>query len=146
MIELNLYGNHQKIIRRFTLAGLPKLRYLYLGNSEIETIEDGALDFPNLEYLNLGENKLKILSDVVFDRLQNPKTIELNKNELEHIGRSLYALPAVENMFMYENRIHDIDLAAFASIDVARKWFHVCNNQNRRGPGMEFKSNSLGSR
>lgn len=87
--DLRLKENRLTAINRNTLAGLPQLVFLDLAQNKIETIEDGALNFPALQILYLQKNKLRTLSDAVFERLPMLEMIKLERNRLEHIGRSV---------------------------------------------------------
>lgn len=113
---IDLSQNQLKVINRLTLAGLPALEELNLRKNQIESIADGALNFPHLDTLNLSRNKLKRLSDDIFQQLPVVGWIYLSNNELEHIGQSLYKLPEVKRIRLNHNCIEDLDLAAFAKM------------------------------
>lgn len=117
LVSLVLSQNELTAIRRGMFSGLPSLRWLNLDNNKIETIEDGAFDLAALQELDLQKNVLKRLSDGIFDRMPQLRRIRLGQNVIEHIGQSLYRLPnTTTHIELQQNRIGDIDLAAFAQL------------------------------
>lgn len=116
LIYLDLSYNQLRVIHAQTFAGLIGLTHLELEHNQITTIHENALNLPELEQLYLSGNKLTRLSDTIFTHLHKLSVIRLDRNSLEHIGRSLNGLTKITLISLSINRVQDIDLMAFVGL------------------------------
>lgn len=113
--QLTLSKNQLTALNRFMFAGLAKLNYLNLRDNDIDTIEDGTFALASLSELILSKNRLKTLSDHIFNGAPILR-LAIDNNVLETIGNSMYNLVQLNRIIMYQNKIRDIDIIAFAKM------------------------------
>ena len=97
-----------------------KLTYLYLTNSELAYIEDGALrDLSSLKQLHLDGNKLQFVSDNVFEGLTDLTLLYLNDNPEFPLTALIQAKSVIE-LYLSQNGYHTLEPYVFQQMDSLR--------------------------
>lgn len=104
LMHLNLYKNKLIALKRTMFVDALNLNSIDVGCNEIATIEDGTFDLPQLKEILMSENKIKTLSDGIFRGATMVQNIDLQKNQLEHIGKAFDVTQHLHQLQLSENR------------------------------------------
>jgi len=89
--KLNISHNNVTILKNDDLRGLRKLKFIYLNNNGIETVEPEVFCLTEqLTYLDLRNNKLASIQNVTFRCLKVLEYLYLNNNTIEFLDLSLF--------------------------------------------------------
>lgn len=127
MEELILNHNELQTITANTFKGANGLQVIFLKNSKIKTIENGAFDLPVLEEIHLDSNELKTIPTNLFSNAPNLNMISLPMNRLENLN---FELPiGLIHFDVGSNPLSAIDLGMFLNLENL-KFLYLDNTTN----------------
>ncbi|NXS14070.1 MFHA1 protein, partial [Neodrepanis coruscans] len=102
--ELDCSGNRHLGALPEGIAGLRRLKILWLSGTGLATLPEGLCQLSALESLMLDGNRLQALP-AGFGRLQRLKMLNLSSNLLEEFPSAILALPSLEELYLSRNQL-----------------------------------------
>nr|QBP05251.1 toll-like receptor 23f [Boleophthalmus pectinirostris] len=104
---LSAFRNRIVTIRESDFKGFTKLEALFLGQNDMEHIENGAFsDLSALTQLNLKSNSLTELTDNMFEGLTNLRILNLYNNKIDHISPLAFKpLGKLQELYLASNEL-----------------------------------------
>lgn len=89
---LTLTGNYISHISKKFTDNVPNLRYIYLGENDLSTIEAGTMkQFSAAEIIDLSYNKLPEITVDLFNGMENLQHLNLESNSIKEIASGAFS-------------------------------------------------------
>ncbi|KAH9367571.1 hypothetical protein HPB48_002863 [Haemaphysalis longicornis] len=116
--RLELGDNKLTKVPAGALRELPALAQVFLERNDIRSIEDGAFaDLRNVKELDLSDNAIETLSARTFEGLSRVVRLDLFRNKVRRLeARTFSALPALVELDLKYNGVAEVDPLAFEGL------------------------------
>ena len=98
LLSLSLHGNPIKFLNSSMMQGLTKLKYIYLGNTELNPLPEIHLWTPNVLLLGINTMELAEIKGSLIANLPKLQNLQANKNQLTSLPSREYFVN-LESMF-----------------------------------------------
>ncbi|XP_028134904.1 leucine-rich repeat-containing protein 15-like [Diabrotica virgifera virgifera] len=110
LISFDVSCNNISSIGDFYFGEALKLQSLNLSHNNLSLLSPGVFyNMSNLKYLNMSYNNLKDFMFGTFDSLNNLDTLDISNNNFYTISASLHSLTSVNQLFIQNNHVQDIN-------------------------------------
>ncbi|XP_012945772.1 slit homolog 3 protein [Aplysia californica] len=116
-VELNLEGNHIRVLGMRTFNSLPSLEVLKISQNKITSIRNDAFrNFPNLMTLDLTGNRIYRIYRRSLRRMNRLRTLTLNRNRIRSLARIFEHVPNLYQLNLAKNKIRSIGVDDLSSL------------------------------
>ena len=131
----SVYNSHKQITLMYdfnpplTNANLVGLQVLDARENRIRELRNDTLSpYTSLKYLYLLDNFVQFIAENAFEPTYYLEVLDLSKNGLLELPRSLFQLTALRNLYLNDNKLKD-SVFNISGIRSPLAWLHLSNNR-----------------